>query len=312
MIFWIWGSFSCGNISGSTRQAPRVASVSGTLHTHLFVHGGHGLGHPLHGLGHAVVWLERLYLQTDRLNVGFHQDELLDVPAGADQIFSHDLNGVLHEWNSSRLILIINPFNAAKAVFFSNHLSLFGHFLYVCNDLLLLLLQFYSFSVKVSHGSIEEPLILPQHLLRSLPSSKNEFHLFEEREINKQSSTDRYSLGLACHFRCFKISHLSWPKLFKIENNLKILSLTSSFQYNSHRTSPVCLQGFLAMSVLSTWLNDQLIPTLYIYVLSNCKNQSLLEWNFTHTRHRTCIRERKVGLQQLDLANNPETQCLNS
>lgn len=118
MIFWIWGSFSCGNISGSTQQAPRVAPVSGTLHTHLLVHGGHGLGHPLHGLGHAVVWLERLYLQTDRLNVGFHQDELLDVPAGADQIFSHDLNSVLHEWNSSRLILIINPFNAAKAGFF--------------------------------------------------------------------------------------------------------------------------------------------------------------------------------------------------
>lgn len=65
------------------------------LRADLSVHGGHGFGDAFHSLRHAVVGFERLYLQTDGLNVGFHHDELLDVAPCADQILSHDLDGVL-------------------------------------------------------------------------------------------------------------------------------------------------------------------------------------------------------------------------
>lgn len=51
--------------------------------TDLSVHGGHGFGDAFHRLRHTVVWLQRLYLQADRLNVGFHHDELLNVAPSA-------------------------------------------------------------------------------------------------------------------------------------------------------------------------------------------------------------------------------------
>lgn len=79
----------------------------------------------------------------------------------------------------TRVNVRIEAINRVWVLFlFSHHLSLFGHFLNVSDDLLLLLLQFLSLSVQFSHGSVERPLILPQHLLRGFPLSKQEVHLF--------------------------------------------------------------------------------------------------------------------------------------
>lgn len=72
-----------------------------------------------------------------------------------------------------------SSFSSSSSFPSSHHLSLFGHFLYVSDDLLLLLLQFHSLSVQFPHGFVERPLVLPQHLLRSFPSPKQEIHLFE-------------------------------------------------------------------------------------------------------------------------------------
>ena len=153
----------------------------GDAATDLSVHGGHGFGDSLHGLSHTVVGLERLYLQADGLNVGFHQDELLDVASRANQILGHDLDGVLQTLkqaaSTSGFFLVF--FRNCSFVSPPYHLSLFGHFLDVSDDLLLLLLQFHSLSVQFSHGSIERPLILLQQLLWSLPPPKQGIHLFK-------------------------------------------------------------------------------------------------------------------------------------
>lgn len=118
MIFWIWGSFSCGKTDAPRQQhaAPWVP-VSETRRTDLLVHGGHGLRHPLHGLSHAVVGLERLDLQADSLDVGFHQDELLDVAPGADQIFGHDLHSILGQKES--FILEYSAHQTGKSRFYA-------------------------------------------------------------------------------------------------------------------------------------------------------------------------------------------------
>lgn len=77
--------------------------------TDLFVHGGHGFGDPLHSLCHAVVGFERLYLQTDSLDVGFHHDELFDVAPSANQILGHDLDGILQRLRKNKTKHKLNP-----------------------------------------------------------------------------------------------------------------------------------------------------------------------------------------------------------
>lgn len=59
----------------------------------------------------------------------------------------------------------------------SHHLSLFGHFLDVSDDFLLLLLKPLSLFIQVPHRPVQSSLVLPQHLLRCLPLPKQEIHL---------------------------------------------------------------------------------------------------------------------------------------
>ena len=62
---------------------------------HLPVHHPHGLRRSLHGLAHLLVRPQRLDPERHRLELGAHGVKLLDVPTGADEIFGHDLAGVL-------------------------------------------------------------------------------------------------------------------------------------------------------------------------------------------------------------------------
>ena len=48
-----------------------------------------------HGLGHLLVAPEGLYAQADRLKLGPHLVELLDISAGANEVLCHDLACVL-------------------------------------------------------------------------------------------------------------------------------------------------------------------------------------------------------------------------
>lgn len=174
-----------------------VLLLSSDSLTDLFVHGGHGFGDPLHSLCHAVVGFECLYLQTDSLDVSFHHDELFDVAPSANQILGHDLDGVLqrlknktiqNKTHTSCFFKFLKLTKQQQRSCLSYHLSLFGHFLNVGNDFLLLLLQFWSLPVQVSHGPIECPLILLQHLLWSLSASKQELHLFWKQIMQKSQT----------------------------------------------------------------------------------------------------------------------------
>ena len=163
--------------------------------TDLSVHGGHGFRDALHCHCHTVVRLERLDLETDCLDIGSHHYKLLDIAPRANQVLSHYFDSILQThkttWWQNTLTRIRDtlqlPFSSLDApselgfvnLLLSNHLSLFGHFLNVSDDFLLLLLQLLPLFVQISHGSVEGPLVLPQHLLRCLSLPEEELHLWK-------------------------------------------------------------------------------------------------------------------------------------
>lgn len=169
---WLWPLKWTFSLSLLALQTP---SWTGLETTHLSVHSSHGFGDTFHCLSHGVVRLEGLYLEGHCLDISPHHDELLDVAPCPHQVFRHDLHCILGLEKQVRDGDKGCP-PMAHLHFQAHHLPLFSHLLDVSNYFLLLGFQLLPFSVQLSHGTVQSPLVLPEHLFRGFPASEQHIH----------------------------------------------------------------------------------------------------------------------------------------